>query len=195
MITIEINQQKLLDQILKSHDLQKNAFKLVSEKTQQVKEELLQEFDSSPVTQEIKAGPSLTHSAVLPNGYGNLFGFLGFEEGSDPTIPLREELEKISVTSTKPEIINKRWRFNIFVPSTEDIDKVTPMQWETGRSWVNAVTKGLTGFSYYVNKLAQSIGRSGGGIQSKHQLRTGVYFAGTPYIIGMLGKLKRKLFK
>jgi len=190
---VTFNEEVLLAKFLKSETVQRKASALVNEKVQKAKQELIQEFNESEVTQEIEAGPDVSDSKVLPGGYGNLFSFLGFREGREPIPPLREELEKISV-NRKPEITSRKWIFKIRAPSEDDIERVTPMDWESGRSWVNAVTKGLSGFSYFLNKLSKAIGRSGGGIQTKTPVRSGgQFFRGTPYIIGMLGRFKRKI--
>jgi hypothetical protein len=191
MATVTLDERGIIAKVLKSEAFQREAYKRLADKVERAKEELVQEFNESPVTQEIEAGPDVEHSRVLPEGYGNLFSFLGFEDGSDPVSPVREQLERIGVNK-KPQVTANKWVFTIRVPSADDLEKASPMQWETGRSWINAITKGLTGFSYYLSTLKRRVGRSGTGVQTENVIRPGTYFAGTSYIIGMLGKFKRK---
>ncbi len=192
---VTINHNVLLAKILKSEQTQKQAFEFLNEKVERAKDELLTEFNQSPVTQELEAGEDAS-SLVLPQGYGNLFGFLGFDAGREPIGPVREELEKIEITSRKPQVSGRTWVFRIIFPSEEDLEKVSKMDWESGRSWINAVTKGLSGFSHFLSSLKRRLGRSGGGVQVESDLRSsGEYFAGTPYVIGMLGRFKRKILR
>ena len=48
-----------------------------------------------PVTQEIESGPNGYNQSGTLGGYGNLFSYIGFEEGMSPTEPLRRVLKKI----------------------------------------------------------------------------------------------------
>ena len=46
--------------------------------------QMMQDFETHPVTRELKSGPGSSNiSGSLPRG--NLFGFIGFESGDDPT--------------------------------------------------------------------------------------------------------------
>ncbi len=190
-VKITFNNNVLLAQALKSTSVQRDVATRLNVKVEDAKQELLEEFNESNVTQEIEAGESLESSQILPQGYGNLFGFLGFEEGSDPVTAVREKLESIKLVK-KPRTTTRQWIFKISAPSNEEIEEVSPMHWESGRSWVNAVTKGLSGFSHYLNSLTKKNGRSGAGIQTKSVLRSGEYFGGVPYLFGMLGRFRRK---
>lgn len=190
---IEFDNNAILAKMLKSEGIQKQAYALVADKVAEEKRVLIDSFLDSDVTKEIQAGPDVAPSKILPYGYGNLFSFLGFEEGSDPIAPVVDELNKISVTQ-KPIVTSRTWQFKIRVPSEDDIEHASPMHWETGRSWIDAITRGLSGFSHYLHSLTKRRGRSSGGIQTEEPIRPGgEYFGGTSYLIGMLGKFKRKL--
>jgi hypothetical protein len=192
MANVTINSEAILVKCLKSQGIQRQIQRALAEKVEVAKEELLHEFEESPVTQEILEGPDAPSSKVLPSGYGNLFSFLGFKEGTDPITPVRELIEKIGLTG-RPEVRSRSWIFKIRIPSEDDIEKASPMEWESGRSWISAVTRGLSGFSHYLNSLRRRLGRSTGGIETKTAVRPGgEYFAGTPYLIGMLGRFKRR---
>lgn len=195
---MQINQDAILVKFLKSESVQRKVSTRLYTKVEKAKEALLEEFDSSPVTKEIEAGPDLAESQILPGGYGNLFSFLGFERGTDPITPVRQLLDKIYMVR-KPVIMERYWKFTIRTPSETDFEREAPMTWESGRSWVEAVTHGLSGFSHYMFSLKEGRfkgSRSSTGTQVKANLRsTAEYFAGVGYVIGMLGRFKRKFNK
>ena len=53
------------------------------------KTEMISEFESHAVTQEIEAGPEGKNSSSTLGGYGNLYSFIGFYQGSSPIETLR----------------------------------------------------------------------------------------------------------
>jgi len=180
--------------ILKSRHVQRKASAAIEARVLSAKQELLNEFDKHPVTQEIAAGPDLESSNILPQGYGNLYSFLGFRKGRSPVNEVREELEKIHFVKT-PIVSPNKWIFRIKAPSNEDIENKSRMDWESGRSWIHAITYGLSGFSYYLFTLSRKLSssRSGRGIQTDNQPRGGgEFFAGQSYLFSMLLRFKRK---
>jgi len=66
------------------------------------------------------------------------------------------------------------------------------MPFEGGRSWVRGVEKGISGFSNYVFKKYFKNSRSGTGLQSEHEVRTGS-FKPTPYLSSILKKFYSKV--
>ena len=55
------------------------------------KQELLvKQFKTHPVTIEIDGGPLARNSSGTLGGYGNLFSFIGFSSGSDPTAIIKK---------------------------------------------------------------------------------------------------------
>jgi hypothetical protein len=193
-----INMESILMKISKSSRVQAKVADIAERRIETAKKELLNDFNTNNVTQEIEGGADLAKSKVLPMGYGNLFSFLGFKEGREPTTPVRQKLEAIRIIK-KPRIVNNYWVFKILVPSKEELEQVSRMDWESGRSWLNAVTKGLSGFSHYIFSLSRNIGRSGHGIQAANSkvtsdVRSGSeYFGGTSYVFGMLSNFVRKI--
>jgi len=180
--------------ILKAHKTQKEAFNKVENKVREAKTELLKEFNENPITQEIEKGPKLPHSEILPEGYGNLFSFFGFDENFEPIEPIRQQLESIHLDK-KIEIEKNKYTFTIKTPSTEDLEEKAPLRWDT-RSWISAVTYGIGRFSHYMFSL--TLGRfkksySGTAVEVKPDLgETQSYLRGRAYVIGFLGKFKRK---
>ena len=142
--------------------------------------QMLNEFESHHVTQEISAGPKASNISKTLSGKGNLFSFIGFESGKDPIKPLRLLLERTTVEFLA--ISKGTVDFKVNFPTNEQIYEVTQMPWAKGRSWVRGVEHGMSGIGQYMygNKdFSQS--RSGSAIQNKGKLRGG-NFRNTSYI-------------
>ena len=142
--------------------------------------QMLNEFESHPVTQEISAGPKASNISKTLSGKGNLFSFIGFESGKAPIKPRRLLLERTTVEFLA--ISKGTVDFKVNFPTNEQIYEVTQMPWAKGRSWVRGVEHGMSGIGQYMygNKdFSQS--RSGSAIQNKGKLRGG-NFRNTSYI-------------
>jgi len=195
-----LNMNSILLKVTKIKKTQALAFKKIDGIVNVQKVQLLEEFDASPVTKELLAGPDLSSSAVLPDRYGNLFSFLGFDRNKEnPIVPVRKLLENIRLLR-KPIVNRIKLTFILKVPRQSDFDKASPMEWESGRSWISAVTHGIGTFSHYMFSLKagrfKSPTRSGTGIQVASDIHsTSQYLAGIGYVIGMVGKFKRKLVR
>ena len=149
-----------------------------------IKGEMLAEFRAHPVTVEIKAGPSAENSSGTLGGYGNLFSFIGFDEGDNPTDNIEGllNLSRIEYSrETKDGFIMR-----IYLPSKQEIFGETPMPWASGRSWAEGIERGISGFGQYLNKES-AFSRSGEGIQANGVIRKG-RFKNTPYISALLNK-------
>jgi hypothetical protein len=188
-----VNFHSILAKTLKSRGVQEQARVIIEEKVGEIKNDLLHDFNTHPATKEIEAGPELESSDVLPVGYGNLYSFLGFEDGSNPTMPVREKLESISVIKA-PVVHERSISFKVNMPNEEELNEAAPMHWEAGKSWIEAIEKGLSGFSHYLFTLSRNVGRSGAGVQTEANVR-GEQFTGTPYLLEMLSKFKARLKK
>ena len=100
-------------------------------------------------------------------GYGNLFSFLGFLDGQNPTLSIKSLLKSINLN--KQVIVNKKsLRFKVEVPSKEDFAAVSKLPWESGRSWLFDVERTISGLGAYLYGRFKS-SRSGSGIQSKYR--------------------------
>lgn len=153
-----------------------------------IKREMLAEFKNHPITVEIKSGPFAENSSGTLGGYGNLFSFIGFDEGDSPTDSIEGllNLSRIEYNrETKDGFI-----MTIYLPSKQEIFAETPMPWASGRSWAEGIERGISGFGQYLN--TESVySRSGEGVQVNGVIRTGK-FKNTPYISALMNKyLKR----
>jgi len=139
---------------------------------------MISQFDAHPVTKELKGGPNSANlSKTLPQGYGNLFSFIGFPVSYDPISPVKNlllttrKLKKFNNSIGKNTITSN---FTVTLPSKDAISSVSKMPWETGRSWVYGVESGISGFGYYMFKN-YTLGRSKKGLQSDNKVRKGSF--------------------
>ncbi|MBN86860.1 MAG: hypothetical protein CL885_04985 [Dehalococcoidia bacterium] len=137
-----------------------------------VREQLIADFDSHPVTEEIEGGSSASNISNTLGGYGNLFSFIGFESDDDPISPIRSLLaQSIEIKSFKrsPSIIG--FSLELKVPTIEEVKKVAPMPWSTD-DWVDAIERGISGLGQYLHKNDGSIAssRSGKAIQIQAEI-------------------------
>lgn len=162
----------------------------VKEQFEERKTQLIENFENHPVTQEI-SNPNSTNISNTLGGYGNLYGFLGFEE-DNPTLPVKEILSKktkVNAVSIRKEEVTLKFT----VPDLEDFDSVAALQWDT-KNWVKGIEKGISGFQSFMAKAA---GRSGKGIQIKGKVKpfTGGAnrFQNTKYMTDLINKFKSSL--
>jgi hypothetical protein len=164
----------------------------IEKKAKQLKEMMISEFMSHPVTVEINAGPyagNYSDTLVGSNG-GNLVSFIGFEEGSDPINPILTLLQSISIRSST-EYGNSF--LNISLPKIEEIWEVTPMPWQGGRSWAKGIESGISGLNYYLFSRDKQFknSRSGPAVQTSRSNR-GARYLPTQYMSTLLKKYRTK---
>jgi hypothetical protein len=193
---IKINSRKL-EAISKPAIRQRvyaEAAKRIHAAVKRAHQQMLQEFESHPVTQEIDSGPNGYNQSGTLGGYGNLFSFIGFEEGMDPVSPIRFLLKKaLQIKKIDKNQQNIIMEFLVELPSKEDIFQATPMPWASGRSWAEGIEKGISGLGMYLN--VESFGsRSGEGVQSKNKVRSGG-FRNTQYLSNILNNLQKEIRK
>ena len=167
-------------------DLEKEA----KRKFKRIKAEMIKEFLSHPITQEIMEGPSAPNISGTLGGVSNLFAFIGFDAGNQPVAPILERLEAVDI------IYNKEYKekgigvsFNVFLPTAEDIFAITPLPWATGRSWAEGIERGISGLGYLVKKSGV---RSGAAVQSRVNKVRGGRFQNTPYISSFIKRYKKR---
>ena len=128
----------------------------------------------------------------------NLFSFIGFDQGAKPTEEVRQILEEEIVLDRKPQSktlpTGVQFNFDVKIPTLKSIEQKTPLPWETGRSWVRGIERGISGLGYYLSGRFRSPepSRSGGGIQSDNKARPGA-FSTVKYLSQILNNIKEKL--
>ncbi len=181
----------------------RNSFKNIAKnaalaKFNRLKHELLEEFDEHDVTKEIKGGPDAQNISNTLGGRGNLFSFIGFEAGSDPIDVVREALEQFIVMDEVAVIEDKGdkvlFKFPVKKVTLRNLYDITPLPWESGRSWLQGIEKGISGLGYYIywKVLPNPPSRSGTGIQGDNLLRGGS-FSPRPYISKIMANFNANL--
>ena len=157
----------LKEEILNNKQFKRSVFKFVEAEVTKQKNVFFSKFDTHPVTKEIENGENSSNISGTLGGYGNLFSFLGFLDGQNPTLSIKSLLKSINLN--KQVIVNKKsLRFKVEVPSKEDFAAVSKLPWESGRSWLFDVERTISGLGAYLYGRFKS-SRSGSGIQSKYR--------------------------
>lgn len=200
-----INQQQVIIQLSSAKkELVKVAEVVLRENVYKPAVEAMNdEFNSHPVTREIRGGVDAKNdSQTLVGGNStegkNLYSFIGFSDGEDPIKQIEPFLQDGTEGGPKLEYVrgsqqnNLSFEFKVTLPSKEVIFNATPMPWGSGLSWAQRIEVGLSGFGYFLNKLGK--GRSSGGIQVPNKLRPGG-FRNTSYISEILNNFKKRITK
>lgn len=172
-----VNLQSIRKKISKSESLVKQTEKVVESRFERQKKIYINSFESHPVTKEISSGPTSSNVSNTLGGVGNLFSFIGFNKTDNPIQEIRNYINN-NFRIGKPKISSVggkiRLDFQINYPSLQDLKKISPMPWESGRSWVSSIERGISGFSNYVYKKFIE-GRSGEALQTKNKVRGSTY--------------------
>ncbi len=172
----------------------KAAENLSREVFETAKKDFFEEFESHPITREIESGANATNISGTLNGYGNLFSFIRFNSTQQPISELRSmlksmmRLSKIKIRKGAKNAIS----FDVSIPEMKIINSVTPMPWESGRSWVRGIERGISGFGYYMSTQNRRFSKSGTAIQSDSRIRAGSYIP-RKYMSEMIRNLDKNL--
>ena len=153
----------------------------------------IKEFNTHPVTRELRAGPEAQNVSNTLGGRGNLFSFIGFMSNDDPTRIVERAILDSRLNRT-PTIrrIGKSSAFTVTfvatVPSKKQLEAITPMPFEKGRSWLTGIERGISGLGHLLRK---NKGRSGAAVQTSVKVRSGS-FQNRPYISQLLKKYKKR---
>lgn len=191
---VTMNIKNIQEELLRrAEELEPEVRSLAEEVLELDKKELEQTFLNHPVSKEIKEGDGkIDHNITgTLGGKGNLFSFIGFYAGSDPVGDLISIIkEYIFLLSSKPKVRKNKSKYTATFsytynyPTLRDIQNDTPMPWESGRSWVAGIERGISGLGNYLRgRFEQS--RSGGAIQAKNKVRAATYTR-TPYFTAIM---------
>ena len=143
-----------------------------------------------PVSQEIDGGPEEENLSGTLGGYGNLFSYIGFDDGSDPigeVLVLINE-HRLAASSRKRQkgkvkrgfysfkAIEFSWRVVGMDKSKLFGSTRSAVPW-MGKSWLKAIESGISGLGAYLYQEDANFknSRSGTAMQTKVQLRSGGY--------------------
>jgi len=131
------------------------------------KEAMLDYFDNHAVTRELKAGsenPRTSSSFVNTKEGGNLFSLLGFDKGTDPTVVVRDILDKdikldLAHTTKENNARGILFKARVEIPNlatiNEKVAEAAPVKWQPTRSFTEMLERGVTGFGHYLYKATR----------------------------------------
>lgn len=183
---VKFNYKQITNKIASSAQGTKRINTVMERKFSVAKEGFIEDFNNHEVTQEIESQNSA------------LYGLLGFdrEKNPDPVGKVRDVLrgEVVLIGSRLGRAQAEKkieYKFSVRVP-TESIKKASPMNWESGVSWVYAVEKdgGISGFSRFLYGFfdKKKGSRSKRGLQVKGTVR-GSEYKGQPYLSELIRKM------
>lgn len=162
----------------------------IEDKFEKAQKQFLNNFEKHPVTLEIGGGPNSTNISGTLNGVGNLFSYIGFDSGTKPLAALRVLLAKYEI---RYHHTKRSTSINITLPTRQEIFKVTPIPWATGRSWAQGIETGISGLGQYLTSNSPR-SRSGSAIQTKGKIRSG-RFTNVPYLSSLLKEYYKEIRK
>jgi len=185
-----INKSLIQKEIFNNRAVKKMVRDIVQKEVEKEKALFQQEFESHPVTQELDGGENASNISGTLGGYGNLFSFLGFNQGANPTASVKFLIQKITL-DRNVQASGNGFKIRVNVPSKEEFGAVSRLPFEGGRSWLLDIERGISGLGAYLyGRFASS--RSGTGIQSKYNY-SNKRFRNVKYFSGMYTKFLRRL--
>jgi hypothetical protein len=186
----KINKKLIQKQIFNNRAVKKMVRDIVQKEVEKEKALFQQDFESHPVTQELDGGENASNISGTLGGYGNLFSFLGFNQGTNPTAPVKFLIQRITL-DRNIQATGNGFKVRVNVPSKEEFGAVSRLPFEGGRSWLLDIERGISGLGAYLyGRFAGS--RSGTGIQSKYNY-SNKRFRNVKYFSGMYTKFLRRL--
>jgi hypothetical protein len=162
----KINYPRVKSKILNNKITKNKVFNIINTKFIREKNNFISSYENHPVTQELNLGPAATNISNTLGGYGNLYSYIGFPVGFNPTQKVLSLLKTIQLLKTV-QIRKETFSLKAKIPSQNDFLKVSRMPWESGRSWLFDIEKGISGLSAYLYGNFEA-SRSGKGIQVKN---------------------------
>lgn len=194
-VTVTIDRKELLKELTEgSNDkvVSNIVREEVSEKVKDSKERMLSEFNNHPVTKEIDAGPTASNTSNTLGGYGNLFSFIGFDRGDNPTQPVKDVLSRKTYTKIRRVAKRGSYKVETNVPTKSELENLGPIPWASGMSWIRGIEKGISGLGRYFYKGKFSkVSRSGTGVQVTND--SGRSFAPTDYLNNIYRRFRDRI--
>jgi hypothetical protein len=186
----KINKKAIEKAIFTNRAVKKIVRDIVQKEVEKEKILFRTDFESHPVTQELDGGENASNNSGTLGGYGNLFSFLGFNRGSNPTAPVKSLIQKITL-DRNVQFSGNGFKIKVNIPSKEEFAAVARLPWENGRSWLLDIERGISGLGAYLFGRFEA-SRSGSGIQSKFNY-SGRRFKNVKYFSEMYSKFLRRL--
>jgi|GEM_PF-472944 len=198
-LVVTVNAKELLRELTvdKPNDRRMGAAlrRVIEPKLEERRKDLLSEFNAHPITIELMSGPRASNTSGTLGGYGNLFSFIGFSGGDDPTGVIRKIFTSKIKFKVRRQNEKGRYQVTFFIPDAEEIYNLTPIPWLSGKSWAKSMESGLTNLGQFLySSSGFGSSKSGTGIQVKNR-SSGVTFSSTPYISKLIKDFKARLLR
>lgn len=135
------------------------------------KDGVIKEFNESPITKEIEAGPAVESNFLTK---GNLVSFLGLKDGQEAVNKIKLKLQTSIRMNKTPEFSQTKtgvtYAFQVKTPTLEEIYDVAPSEWGS-KSFVQHIQDGVSNFIFFIYDKTGGFGkwsRSGTGLQNKN---------------------------
>jgi hypothetical protein len=179
-------------QLSSDKELRSKTRILIEKQFNILKRQLMSEFSNHPVTKELESGSGASNiTNTLRNG--NIFGFIGFEVGTNPISGIYKLLERtdIFLKQAKMGTFGFVWTYTVTSPSMQELYSATPMPWANGSSWLRELEgRGIPNLGQYMYKKIHS-SRSQAGFQNINEPSGGRLRI--PYIKKLLQDFEDKL--
>jgi hypothetical protein len=189
----KVNMRLVKKKVADSNRLKRLMDQVARKRFDHAKKQIIKEFDHHSVTKELQAGPDGQNLSDTLGGYGNLFSYIGFPAGTDPTVVVKNFL----INSIKLKRSSKGSKldvsYRVSLPTLDDFN-FAKMPWESGKGWVSSIESGISGFNYYMAKAVEA-SRSGTAIQVDGKLRGRGSSAGIKYMSRMLSNFKQRIMQ
>tara|TARA_R110000824_G_scaffold143979_2_gene311761 strand:- start:3566 stop:4198 length:633 start_codon:yes stop_codon:yes gene_type:complete len=192
---VKVNAKQLLKELTVNNDraMGRALRNYIKPKFRRKQDRLVKNFKTDLITIELKAGPSASNTSGTLGGYGNLFSFIGFNQGSDPTSLIETIFEQKFDFKVRRINAAGKYKITFYIPSIEEIYALTPMPWASGSSWVDGIEKGISNVgSFLYSSSGFGSSRAGTGLQAKNK-SSGVSFKNTSYVTRLLTNFKKTL--
>lgn len=166
---------------------------IIDERVRDIQQDMVNEFETHPVSQEIAAGNDASNTSGLLGGYGNLFSFIGFDAGENPIAPISRILKKRIYSKIQRRNNNGSFNLTIFAPDKDEVYADAQVGWMGDRSWADGIEKGIAGLNRFLyDEDGFKNSRSITGVQTKNSIISSS--AGrTPYISSIINNFKKRL--
>jgi hypothetical protein len=206
MYTIDIKfEGNPIDDAFNNPKLQKELEVEIRKNFALEKQKLVNNFENHEISKEVRK-PNRSKGSALLGSYkqGNLFGFIGFNEGADPISPVVKEINKITdikaiifERSINRDVLGrfttgkqKKIRVAIEVPDLNDFKEASKevVPATSTFNWVKSIERGtISGYKRFLGwRDKRSRGRSGEGVITKTNLRSGNFRHRPGYVTGLI---------
>jgi hypothetical protein len=187
----KINMDSINSKVGRSAKLRQRMALEAKRKFERAKRCLIKEFDNHLVTKELQSGPEGQNLTDALGGSGNLFSYMGFPSGSDPTAAVRQFLISTIRLKKGSRVGKLHVNYGINAPDLSSFN-VAQMPWESGKNWVQSIESGVSGFNYYLAKAAEA-SRSGSAIQIDGKVRARTSSAAVKYMSEILNNFRKRI--